>query len=641
MSDDEASSSDGESVDLQTTGLIATRAKRATAGNLYASLRAHIEDEDLQRELLAEDEDDVGEYEGSDKDDDDDALESSSEEEDAGPPQEGDAEDLEGEKELKKAERVEQRKKRKVQEARLKLPSWQKKSKRVKLADDAKADDEAPTPKPKKKSERANWLPSEADAPTRQSRRSLAVANREVIHENLKQSFQRSEKQREVMAKAAQKEKLKKRADLAQEDRLAKCATIAKQTEKEFGRWERDEAERQRLRDEALAAKRARGLDGPFVRHWSGSVLWVGNHIKQHRILHGSKKMEEIMEEAPKVVGEPEGSGKQHTVSGSSATTQAPTQPPPLSATSKPSAGPSSIAAVATAGPSAVSGPAQTQPPTSDNASASWLQGIHDYASQPLQAPPTQQPAQPSSSLSDAKSYPYVTAGPTRPPTYPAPIVPAGPTVTPASQASTSYTPGWPPGSQSFSLNIPPQPPPAPVPQVREQAQRSLVMLEQFENLDAIPKRINKTAPPSLEPTDTAKILLPDSYSPLNAEQKQYLLAKRDRKGVLPPLPTKTRCAIIPTEEAKYFDPKTRLHYSDLATYKIIQRVLAGGCQWSSLLGCWVGPVYGSMGRAAAGVPEGFMRPLTPKQPPAKEAPSATTVAAGVEFEPQSTVEAT
>ncbi|KAF2765130.1 hypothetical protein EJ03DRAFT_219756 [Teratosphaeria nubilosa] len=639
MSEDEASSSDGESLDLQTTGLIATRAKRATAGNLYASLRAHIDDEDLQRELLAEDEDDVGEYEGSDKDDDDDALESSSEEEDAGPPQEGDAEDLEGEKELKKAERVEQRKKRKVQDARLKLPSWQKKSKRVKLADDAKAEDDAPTPKPKKKSERANWLPTEADAPTRQSRRSLAVANREVIHENLKQSFQRSEKQREVMAKAAQKEKSKKRADIAQEDRLAKCTTIAKQTEKEFGRWERDEAERQRLRDEALAAKRARGLDGPFVRHWSGSVLWVGHHIKQHRILHGSKKIEEITEEAPKVVGEPEGSGKQHIVPESSATAQAPTQPLPLSATSKPNAGPSNIAVVPTAGPSALSAPVQSQAATSDSAPASWLQGIHDYASQPTQAPATQQPVQPSSSTSDARSYPYATVGPSRPPTYPTPIVPAGPTITPVSQTPTSYNPGWPPGSQSFSLNIPPQPPPAPVPQVREQAQRCLVILEQFNNLDAIPKRINKTGPPSLEPTDTAKILLPDSYPPLDAEQKQYLVAKRDRKGVLPPLPKKTRCAIIPTEEAKYFDPKTRLYYSDLATYKIIQRVLAGGCQWSSLLGCWVGPMYGTMGRAAAGVPDGFMRPVTPKQGPAAEAPSATPVAAEVEGEPQTTGE--
>ena len=125
------SSDSSESEDLNTTGLIATRAKRATAGNLYSQLRANLDDAELQKELLAEDADDVGDYEGSDKDDDDEAFESSSDDEDAGPPQEGDAQELEGEKELKKAERVEARQKRKVKDARLKLPSWQKKNKRV------------------------------------------------------------------------------------------------------------------------------------------------------------------------------------------------------------------------------------------------------------------------------------------------------------------------------------------------------------------------------------------------------------------------------------------------------------------------------------------------------------------------------
>ena len=113
MSDEERSedsSSEGE--DLETTGLIATRQKRATAGNYYATLLANLDDEELQKELLAEDEEeDAGEYEGSDKEaDDDEALESSSDEEDAGPPKEGEQEDLEGEKALKRQERVSRRK---------------------------------------------------------------------------------------------------------------------------------------------------------------------------------------------------------------------------------------------------------------------------------------------------------------------------------------------------------------------------------------------------------------------------------------------------------------------------------------------------------------------------------------------------
>ncbi|KAI7538901.1 hypothetical protein KC343_g17556, partial [Hortaea werneckii] len=274
MSDDESSDSGSDAPkgeDLDSTGLVATRSKRSTAGNRYASLLANLDDEEVQKQLLVEDEDDVGEYEGSDRDDEDEALESSSEEDDAGPPKEGD-EDFEGEKALKKEERAEIRKKRKAQDAKLKLPAWQKKSKKVKLADDVKAEDGA-TSKPKKKSERANWLPTDADAPKRQSGRALAVANRESTHANLKQSYERSEKQRKVMKDAAERVQLKKRRELSQEQRMEMCNKIAKQTDKEFGRWEREEEERQKARDEQLAAKRKRGVEGPFVRHWTGSVM--------------------------------------------------------------------------------------------------------------------------------------------------------------------------------------------------------------------------------------------------------------------------------------------------------------------------------------------------------------------------------
>ncbi|KAI7538879.1 hypothetical protein KC343_g17562, partial [Hortaea werneckii] len=274
MSDDESSDSGSEAPkggDIDSTGLVATRTKRSTAGNRYASLLANLDDEEVQKQLLVEDEDDVGEYEGSDRDDEDEALESSSEEDDAGPPKEGD-EDFEGEKALKKEERAELRKKRKAQDAKLKLPAWQKKSKKVKLADDVKAED-GTTSKPKKKSERANWLPTDADAPKRQSGRALAVANRESTHANLKQSYERSEKQRKVMKYAAERVQLKKRRELSQEQRMEMCNKIAKQTDKEFGRWEREEEERQKARDEQLAAKRKRGVEGPFVRHWTGSVM--------------------------------------------------------------------------------------------------------------------------------------------------------------------------------------------------------------------------------------------------------------------------------------------------------------------------------------------------------------------------------
>ena len=269
-SEDERSDSSSDSEDLDTTGLIATRQKRATAGNYYATLLANLDDEELQKDLLAEDEEeDAGDYEGSEKDgDDDEALESSSEDEDEGPTKE----DLEGEKALKRQERAEAAKKRKVHDARLKIPAWrQQQKKRVKLADDVKTEDgstsEPLKAKAKKKSERSNWLPTAADAPLRQSGRSLAVANREVVHANLKQSAQRSEKQRRVMKDASEREKSRKRMEgMSQEERMKKCERIERETAREFGRWEREEAERQRLREEAIAAKRNKGVHGPVVK---------------------------------------------------------------------------------------------------------------------------------------------------------------------------------------------------------------------------------------------------------------------------------------------------------------------------------------------------------------------------------------
>jgi vacuolar protein sorting-associated protein 72 len=606
MSDDERSDSDGGSdrVDLSTTGLVATRARRSNAGNLYASLRAHLDDEELQRELLAEDEDDEGEYESSVKEDDDEALESEDEEEDAGPPAEGE-EDLEGEKELKRTERAEARKKRKVQDARLKLPAWQKKTKRVKLADDVKTEDGAsPAPKPRKKSERANWLPTAADAPTRQSSRSLAVANREVVHASLTQSAERSEKQRKVMKDAAEREKLKKRAEISQERRMEMCEKIAKQTEKEFGRWEREEAERQRRRDEELARKRKRGLDGPFIRHWSGSVVWVGNQIKEHRVPHGSKKIEEIEEvkEVPRDSKAPESAA----ANAAPAVTPQPTQPalrqagpsqisqpPPRIQVdyTTPSAGPSSL-------PNAQPAP-QPTPTTSSTASMPWLEGIHDYASQPLPQPSTQQPPL------QTPYTPHTTFQSSSQPT------PGPSTIT--YQTPRTYT--WTPNRQPHTtVSIPPQPPPAPVPLLREQAQRTLILLSSFPNLSSPGDKRRHTSRTtaafgggSLDPTDIAKVLLPESYPTFTPEEAKYLTTKpKSRSTNLPPVPPKMHCAIISSEKAKFRDPKTGLGYSDLSCYQVIQRVLNGECQWSGLLGAWVGPFYGKMGRAAHGVPAGF-----------------------------------
>ncbi|KAK5174578.1 uncharacterized protein LTR77_001659 [Saxophila tyrrhenica] len=613
MSDDERSDSGSESDDLVQTGLVATRQKRATAGNFYAALRNNLDDEELQKELLAEDEEDAGEYESSDKDvgDEDEAFDSSSDDEDAGPPQEGQQEDLEGEKALKKQERNEAKKKRKAAEAKLRVPALRKVAKRVKLADDVKAEDGTTVERPKKKSERSNWLPSPADAPLRQSGRSLAVSNREIVHENLKQSAKRSEQQKRIMKNAAEREKTKQvMASLTQEERLKKCERIEKETAKEFGKWEREEAERQRLRDEALAAKRNKGFDGPMIRHWSGSVLWEGERIKVKRVAHGSRKVEEIIEE--KVVEQEAGDGAG----------DAGTEPTTATASKQPS-----VAADSPAGTQAKSTPEPTTTPFVQGQPAiapiqahqppaqppvSWLQGIQEYASQPSQ-PPSQANYTPSAPSLNG-------VAPAQPPPQ-QPIYPPHP-------PQPHIYHGWPPGSHQFTVQPQPPiaPPPAPILLIREQAQRTLLILSSFPNLDTsntTTKRIPKSKAPEanpLDPTPIASELLPSSHPPFTSDERTYLLTRPRKRAIqgsngrtevpLPPPPAKQRCAVT-SWPAKFRDPKTGLAYADMHQYKVIQRVLAGGTAWSRLLGAWVGPRYGALGRPARGVPEGFGGELT------------------------------
>ncbi|SMQ48873.1 unnamed protein product [Zymoseptoria tritici ST99CH_1A5] len=673
MSDNDersCSSSESDGEDVTTTGLIATRAKRSTAGNLYATLRQNLDDEELQKELLAEEEEDVGDYEGTDKDDDDDAAmdSSSDDEEDAGPPKEGEVEDLEGEKQLKKAEREAARKKRKMDEAKMRLPAWQKK-KKVKLADDAKTDDGS-APKPKKKSERSNWLPTAADLPSRQSTRTSAVEFRTHVHENLKLSNVRSENQKKVMANHIQKSKANKRADLTQEERFAKAARIEKETAREFGRWEREEAERQRIREEQLAAKRRRTIEGPVIRFWSGSVIWEGDKIKVKRV-HQNGKVEEVKEEeeaklakaATEMNGKDEEKGNRKDEDGDIAmvnpeldkhgnagetdntAVKAPVaiadSKPPMpegdAAESKPELASTTTTDAATAdvrSPLPAEQPQQAsaalQPPDANQPQASWLDGIHAYAAQSESTTPSSQlqvtaPSQPDSVNVYLPSAPSVTTGLSS--AQHTPFTPQNALESNQTGQMTSQNhQGWPsvplqPTFQQFQLSQQPTaPPPPPEPLLREHAQRSLLILSQFPSLAPPTTSRGKSGPKvketPLDSTPLSETLIPGSHPPFNPEEARYLLTKLRKKATvvdtrtgelsqLPPAPPKAVCALT-SWPAKFKDPRTGLPYADLPTYKMIKRMLAGGCAWSGTLGAWVGPRYGEMGRPAKGVPHGF-----------------------------------
>jgi vacuolar protein sorting-associated protein 72 len=721
MSDDDSSaSSSSEAEDINKSGLVATRAKRRTAGNLYETLRANLDDEELQKELLAEDEaEDAEDYLASDREDDEAAMESSSSDEDADA---GAGED-EGERELKKVERIEQRKKRKAQDARLRIPGVAPK-KKVKLADDAKGSEDAGTEserarlakKKKKKSERSNWLPEAADAPTRQSRRELAVKNREVIHANLKESAVRSEKQKQLMKDAAKRVRMTDRLPLTQEQRYEKCRRIEKETAKELGRTEREEAERIRIREEILAAKRRREIEGPVMRIWSGSGVFEDGKLKVKRLgsktmteyeIEAKKRDEEAAEEARKKAEEArkealrkeeeareeakrqEEEAKKREAerleeerkererveaarveaeqaearekenekaamdlfdwggesSRPGTADQAMVDAPPAEESLK-----DDVAFDLPDENKTEALPEQPLEAVMDPLHDSWLSGIHEYAAQTeASLPPNGSPFAtdvPASSTIKLEAKPLhggslLDLPAPVPATQPElSVQPAQLTAPPGASALTAEAPlsqtpqlGWVPGTMTFSATpqpstaskptpppaVPQEPVPPAAPVLREQAQRTLLILSAFPSLDAPattatgkPRKslLTGSTNNSLESTPLSRTLIPGSHPTLTPEQTRYLsrTLKRNKLDALPDPPAKPKCAVTGWP-AKYTDPKTGLPYADLQVYKIVQRMVAGGSAWSALVGAWVGPqtaVGLRLGRPARGVPEGF-----------------------------------
>lgn len=646
MSDDESSASSSEGEDLNLTGLVATRAKRRTAGNLYETLRQNLDDEELQKELLAEDEaEDAEDYRASDREDDDAAMESSSDDEDAAAAEDEDA----GEKELKRAERAEQRKKRKVQEARMRIPGVIPK-KRVKLADDVKVEDggsaETAPLKKKKKSERSDWLP-DVGGQTRQSSRRSAVETREQIFENLKISRERSERQRELMKTAAQRGRATDRANLTQEQRLEKCRRIERETEKELGRFEREEAERVRAREEALAAKRRKGIEGPIIRIWSGSGVYEDGKLKLKRLegrtlddyedevrrkeeaarveairkAEEARRKEEERIEAARREAERLEQERIEAERAEAARKEAEKSAMDLinwDSSSRPGTAENPPANVME-GLQQVQGSPVDAKTLHSHSSMDWLSGIHEYAAQDKPEEAHTQTIDPT-----ATQQPDIQPPPASQPVHVSTMAP--PVSTPATATTKPTYPAWPPGSATFSATphpIVPPPPPAPV--LREQAQRTLIILESFPDLATTSSTTsgasksrkslltasttsNTSTGNNIDPTPLSNILIPSTHAlSLTPEERLYLTKMRKSAGVVvpPDPPIKPKCAITGWH-AKFRDPKTGLPYADLQTYKIVQRMVAGGCGWSGLLGCWVGPSYGKMGRPARGVPEGF-----------------------------------
>jgi vacuolar protein sorting-associated protein 72 len=200
-------------------------------------------------------------------------MDSSDDDDDQGPT--AGADDLEGERELQRREKAErQAKKRKANDP---VPDIFKK--RVKI--DPMVSRAAPPPRPKKKSERASWIPTAEDAPTRASARGTTRQSKEQLHEQMILREVKRIKQLENMEKAAAAKEAKKKPALTQADRLAEAARAEKANSKSLSRWEEAEQVREEERKAKLAALKDRHMDGPYITWWSGMAEWIGGKLRQ------------------------------------------------------------------------------------------------------------------------------------------------------------------------------------------------------------------------------------------------------------------------------------------------------------------------------------------------------------------------
>lgn len=266
------------------------REKRLTAGNRLKHMLAAQEPDDELELLFAEDGDDAA-FSEADEDGSDLHMDSSSDDEDA--QEQGD--DLEGEKELEKKahENRQAARKRKAQEA---IPlKFRKKVKIVApprsgsvTSSSAATPTTATTPggrsvhapRPKRKSERASWLPTAAEMPTRASRRETTMMSKEQLHQQMIEREVKRIKQVEAMERKAKKLEALRKPPKTQAERLAEAAIIEKKNAKSLNRWEEAEKQREEERRAKLAALNNRTLDGPVVTFWSGVGEWVDGKLK-------------------------------------------------------------------------------------------------------------------------------------------------------------------------------------------------------------------------------------------------------------------------------------------------------------------------------------------------------------------------
>ncbi|KAH8724310.1 YL1 nuclear protein-domain-containing protein [Phaeosphaeriaceae sp. PMI808] len=238
--------------------MVTTRARRSNAGNRMATLLAKSAEEEEWGEEWEEAPNEE-EFQGGDVNEQHDYnMDSSTSEED----EDGDDDDDAGEKELRKAERQEKTKKRKPVTNPFAARVAAVARKKVRLDVPRAHSPTNLTPRPKKKSERASWLPTEEDGPVRASARQQTVANKEATLSKLMEKDKRRDDTLAMMKAAEARKKKDEPKPLTQAERLAEAARNERINKKTLHRWEEAEEARAAERQAKLDALKNRQMEG-------------------------------------------------------------------------------------------------------------------------------------------------------------------------------------------------------------------------------------------------------------------------------------------------------------------------------------------------------------------------------------------
>ncbi|ORX96438.1 YL1 nuclear protein-domain-containing protein, partial [Clohesyomyces aquaticus] len=618
--------------------MVVSRARRSNAGNRMSTLLAKTAEEEEWGEEW-EDAPNEEEFVGDEANDQDDFnLDSSSSEDD----DEG-AEDDAGEKELRKAERQDRVKHRRpaTNPFAARLAAARKK---VKLDVPLAPSQTTAAPRPKKKSERASWIPTPEDGPVRTSSRRQTVANKEHTLAKLKEKDQKRGDTLAMMKAAEERKAKDKPKPMTQAERLAEAARVERQNSKSLHRWEEAEEQRAAERQAKLDAMKNRQIEGPFIRYYSGPAIWVDDKIKYTG--KDAPKIEDLEEKLNKDI--PAGSSSQDPPMDTTEQSQSapPGQTQPNQASSQPPQIPGQSQSM---GSHSMSYPSSIMfaPPQNPD---SFLFGIEQYAAMPHEAPhhnisqppsqprqqqqaqqaPTQQqpsqaisitPPQPPPPFSPPSSTqptfsPHFSTQPTSPFSQPHPSLADASLTNSNSQTpinAQSLLATFQPPPQSLGSQQHPQPqqqqqpqaPPAPPPPPRRKtirrAARTLITLLSFPSLSNPPS----IAPPKprsttsiLKDRDRASLIalsrilfnwtLEDATTYINAMLSAPKTAKAREKEMLAARGKKELCAVS-NSVARYRDPGTGICYRDARAFGVIKGVVGGEIRWCGGLGCYVG----------------------------------------------------